>query len=126
MKAILLIGAALASATAMVADAPNYVQQNDVRIFERADITGDLAITAFGIMRDTRCTERVICFREDRLVVAAIVQHRGRDREFALELGQPVQLDGGVLTLVSTSTPPSDAGAIPLKYYRLNFRWQPD
>ena len=43
-----------------------------------------------------------------------------------LELGQPVQFGDGTLTLVASATPPSDAGAIALKHYRIDLRWQPD
>lgn len=117
---------ALLVAGPVAADRPGFYQRNDVHMFERAELGRDLWVTAFGIRRDTRCTARTMCLRDDRLVVAVVVSHRGREREMLLELGQPVAFGDGTLTLVSTATPPSDAGAIALKSYRLDLRWQPD
>ena len=107
------------------AQSADFYQRSDVRMFERVEFGRDISVTAFGIRHDTRCTERNLCLRGDRLVVAAVVSHRGRDREMLLELGEPVQFGDGTLTLVSTATPPSDQGAIALKFYRLDLRWQP-
>ena len=115
-----LLGAGPASG-----EGPGFNQGKDVRMFERAELGREVWVTAFGIRRDTRCTERTMCLRDDRLVVAVVVSHRGREREMLLELGQPVEFGDGTLTLVSTATPPSDTGAIALKSYRLGLRWQP-
>lgn len=117
---------ALLVAGPVAAESPGFYQREDVRMFERAELGREVWVTAFGIRRDTRCTARTMCLRDDRLVVSAVVSHRGREREMLLELGQPVRLGDGRLTLVATSTPPSDQGAIALSYYRLDLRWQPD
>lgn len=117
---------ALLAAGPVTAESPGFYQRDDVRMFERAELGREVWVTAFGIRRDTRCTERSMCLRDDRLIVAVVVSHHGREREMLLELGQPVEFGDGRLTLVSTATPPSDAGAIALKSYRLDLRWQPD
>lgn len=117
---------ALLAAGPAPAQSTGFYQRNDVRMFERAELGRDVWVTAFGIRQDTRCTERKLCLRDDRLVVSAVVSHRGREREMLLELGRPVQFADGTLMLVSTGTPARDAGAIALKVYRLDLRWQPD
>lgn len=101
------------------------VTVSNVAIFERAQLTDTLAVTSFGIIEDSRCGTSAFCFRDDRLVVAAVVHYRGQDREVSLALGEPLRLNGGTLTLTGTATPASDRGAIQLKNYRLDFEFQP-
>lgn len=126
MKWITLGALALLSTATSASDPAPYYQRDDIGMFERAQLGNAVYVTAFGIRQDSRCADRDLCFRGDRLIVAAVVSHRGREKEVLLELGRPVRFGNGSLMLVSTSTPASDAGAIALKCYRLDLRWTPD
>ncbi len=116
---------AISSTLLAISQASAPVAADNVAIFERAQITEDLAVTSFGIIEDSRCASERFCFEDDRLVIAAVVHYRGQDREVSLALGEPYRLNGGTLTLVSTTTPASRQGAIQLKRYRLDFEFQP-
>lgn len=93
----------------------------DVAMFEPVELAEDFSITTYGIVRDTRCYDPEFCFREERLVVAAVVTHRGQRQEFALELGEPVRVAGGWLSLSSSATRPRRNGATPLGEYSLDY-----
>lgn len=110
-------------ASLLLATTPAYLA--DTAIFERVELADDLAVTTFGIIEDTRCADSEFCFEDQRLIVAAVVTYRGFDSEVAMELGEPIFLDEGTLTLVATATPASDSGAIQLKKYRLDFAFEP-
>ncbi len=97
----------------------------DIRIFERVQITDTVAVTAFGIVEDSRCGASAFCGQWNRLIVAAVISDTGRPREVSLQLGTPVPVSGGSLILRSTDTPGSNNGAIPLRKYRLNFAFIP-
>ncbi len=97
----------------------------DAAIFERVELTEDLSVIAFGVIEDTRCAEPKLCFKDDRLIVAAVVSYRGFDSEVAMELGEPIFLEDGSLTLTDTATPASENGAIQLKKYQLEFVFEP-
>jgi len=64
---------AIASALLLMATsgAPTFVQ--NVAIFEAAPITETLSVTAFGIIKDSRCGDSYFCTRDNQLVVAAII-----------------------------------------------------
>lgn len=117
---------ALASTLLVFANAVSPALADDVAIFQRAELTGELAVTSFGIIEDSRCASTQFCFADDRLVVAAVVHYRGQDREVSLAMGEPLRLASGTLTLTGTTTPPSSKGAIQLKRYRLELEFQPD
>lgn len=116
---------AITSALLLLASsgAPTLVQ--DVAIFEPAPITENLSVTAYGIIKDSRCADFGFCSAQDALVVAVVVLDHGQRRGVQLELGEPIQVSGGTLTLASTPTAPSDNGAIPLKDYVLNYTFIP-
>ena len=116
---------ALASTILALASTAIPAVADNVSIFERAQLTDELAVTSFGIIEDSRCSRTRFCFEDDRLVVAAVVHYRGQDREVALAVGEPLQIGGGTLTLTGTATPASGQGAIQLKCYRLEFEFQP-
>ncbi|NVE93651.1 hypothetical protein [Altererythrobacter lutimaris] len=117
---------AFTSALLAIANTGAPAAVDNVAIFERAQLTDELAVTSFGIIEDSRCSGERFCFDEDRLVIAAVVHYRGQDREVSLALGEPLRLNGGTLTLTGTATPASSQGAIQLKRYRLDFEFQPD
>jgi len=112
---------AIASALLMMATsgAPTFV--HNVAIFEAAPITDNLSVTAFGIIKDSRCGDSFFCNRDDQLLVAAIITDSGIQREVSLELGKPLAVTGGTLTLTSAGTAPTGRGAIALKKYALDF-----
>lgn len=117
----------LLAAPALASDAPTTFQASDVRIFERINLGPDVALVAFGVMEDSRCASRNFCFDEDdTLVIDTVLSWRGKEREVPLTIGQPHRLPGGTVTMVATSTPPSAQGAIPLRRYRLTFRYSLD
>ncbi|WP_394728358.1 hypothetical protein [Altererythrobacter sp. GH1-8] len=117
---------ALSGALLAIANASAPVVADSTAIFERVQLTDELAVTSFGIIEDSRCASERFCFDDNRLVVAAVVHYRGQDREVALAMGQPLRLDGGTLTLTGTTTPASSKGAIRLKRYRLDLEFQPN
>ncbi len=92
----------------------------DVAIFDRIAI-GEVEITPFGIIEDSRCLDYRLCFRRDRLVIAAVL-HRfdGSIREIPLRLDELTPVPGGALLLVNGGTPPVRNGAIPLRKYNLD------
>ncbi len=116
---------AFASALIAIANAGVPAAVDDVAIFERTQLTDELAVTSFGIVEDSRCSNSAFCFEDDRLVVAAVIHDGGRDREVAMVMGEPLRVTGGTLTLTGTSTPASRQGAIQLKRYRLDMEFQP-
>lgn len=110
-------------ASLLLATAPAYAA--DSAIFDRIELADDLAITSLGIISDTRCVDAEFCFEEERLVVSAVIEYRGFESEVAVEMGEPILLEEGTLTLVATATPASDSGAIQLRKYRLDFAFEP-
>ena len=99
----------------------------DLPMFERAELDQDVSLVTYGVLEDTRCRDPELCFREERLVLAAVVTSDGAYREaIALELGVPVFVAGGWLTLTGTTAPPRDNGAIPLSEYALDFVFERD
>ena len=96
-----------------------------VSIFTELPLAPEVSVTTFGVIRDHRCVKPKLCFDDNRLVVAAVITEGQRQREVSLELGVPYRLETGTVTLIGTSTPPSDAGAIRLSKYSLDFRFEP-
>ena len=116
---------AIASALLLMATsgAPTFVQ--NVAIFEAAPITETLSVTAFGIIKDSRCGDSYICTRDNQVLVAAIITDGDDQREVSLEMGKPMAVNGGTLTLTSAGTPATGRGAIHLKKYALGFTFNP-
>ncbi len=98
----------------------------DVAMFEKRQISPNVSVVPFGVMEESRCRPDRLCLDRGRLVIAAVVSWRGREREVPLALGAPVRVGTGALTLVSTATRPTGAGAIQLKRYRLTFAYSED
>ncbi|GAA4037129.1 hypothetical protein [Parerythrobacter jejuensis] len=119
MSLALLIAASLASAP------QDWDIATGVPIFQREQITPDVSVFAFGIIEDSRCVDPEFCFRNNELRVAAVVNYRGRESEVVLELGKPLAIGPGTLTLLSAGTPANPNGAIRLKKYRLNMVYRP-
>lgn len=99
----------------------------DLPMFERAEVDDGVSLVTYGVLQDTRCRDAELCFREERLVVATVVTYAGGYREaIAVELGVPVYVAGGWLTLTGTSARPRDNGAIPLGEYALDYVFESD
>lgn len=97
----------------------------DVAFFERVAV-GDVEITPFGIVEDTRCLDYRLCFRSDRLVVSAVVhQYDGSWREIRLSLDELTPVRRGALLLTNGGTRPVRNGGIPLERYRLDIVFVP-
>ena len=97
----------------------------DVSFFERVAV-GDVEITPFGIVEDTRCLDYRLCFRSDRLVISAVVhQFDGSWREIRLSLDELTPVRGGALLLTAGGTPPVRNGGIPLERYKLDIVFVP-
>jgi|GEM_PF-1482137 len=108
---------------AATANAP--VAAGNVAMFDVTQMSPEVAVMAIGIVEDSRCKDRILCFQTERLAVSAAVTDGPQMREVVLELGVPLQLDYGTLLLASTSTSPSDAGAIELADYNLDLIFTP-
>ncbi len=98
---------------------------NDVAVFEPVPVTDNLSITAYGVIKDSRCERFGFCNDNDTLIIAAVLMDHGQRRGVQMELGKPVQVRGGTLTLSSTATPPEEYSAIPLKDYLLDYTFVP-
>lgn len=116
----LLAPVLMATATA---NAPMVAE--NVAMFDVTQMSPEVAVMAIGIVEDSRCTDRELCFVEERLAVSAAVTDGPQMREVVLELGVPLQLNNGTLLFSSTSTPPSDAGAIELADYSMDLIFTP-
>ena len=119
IKLILAAGAALLMPMSISAQEQRDVAF-DVSFFERVEI-GDVEITPFGIIEDSRCLDYRLCFRRDRLVIAAVLhRYDGSIREIPLRLDELTPVPGGALLLVNSGTAPVRNGAIPLRKYNLD------
>ena len=98
----------------------------DVAMFELVDLFEGPEVYTIGVLEDTRCPDRELCFREESLVVATVVFDGNRRTGVAMELNVPLRIAGGWLTLVSTSAQPRQNGAIPLSEYTLTYVFEPD
>lgn len=98
---------------------------DNVAMFEVTQMGNDVAVMAIGIIEDSRCADQELCFQTERLAVSAAIADGPQMREVVLELGVPLQLNNGTLLLASTSTLPSDAGAIELADYSLDLIFTP-
>ncbi|MHA6333718.1 hypothetical protein ACXYL9_08530 [Qipengyuania sp. CAU 1752] len=116
---------ALFLASAIAGASPPFTTVEDVPIFRRVQVTPEISVVAFGVIKDSRCTDPTFCFRDDSLRVAAIVSYRGREREIVLDWDSPVQVGTGELYLMSAGTPANPNGAIRLEKYRLKLGYRP-
>ena len=101
-----------------------YYRAANVDFFERVQL-GDIEVTPIGVIRDRRCPDIRLCFRDNTLLISVILHDRGTMREVVLELGQPQQVPGGLLVLVDPGARPVRNGAIPLRKYSLDLRYIP-
>ena len=95
----------------------------DTGIFDTVLLADDLIVTTYGIIEDTRCPNPELCFREERLVVATVIEYRGEEIGLVASMGEPIILEGGSLTLIGTTTRGSD-DAINLEDYRLDWSFE--
>ena len=116
--------AASAALALSLTSGPGYA--SGLPMFERAEVEQGISLVTYGVLQDTRCRDAELCFREERLVLAAVVTFDGGYREaVAVELGVPVYVAGGWLTLNGTTAQPRDNGAIPLSEYELDYTFEP-
>ncbi len=123
MRAFLRFLAGAAAGAAILAPASAQDSRDavfDVAFFERVAV-GEVEITPFGIIEDSRCLDYRLCSRRDRLIIAAVL-HRfdGSVREVPLRLDELTPVPGGALLLTGAGTPPVRNGAIPLGKYGLD------
>lgn len=118
------ISVTLGAATLLAAASAPTV--SSVAMFEQVPIGQGPAIYPAGILQDTRCPDQELCFRDERLIVATVlIDDQNFRRGVAMELGVPIEVPGGLLTLVGTSARPREYGAIPLSEYRLTYLFEP-
>lgn len=117
---------AIGSSLSLVAAAVSPPIISDVAMFERVEIDSDLKFYTIGVLDDTRCSTSELCFRDEKLVVAAVVIDGRHRKGTALELGVPYRIAGGTLTLLATTAKPRLYGAIPLREYRLTYVFERD
>ena len=117
--------AASAALVLSLTSGPGYA--SGLPMFERAEVEQGISLVTYGVQQDTRCRDAELCFRKERFVLAAVVTFDGGYREaVAVELGVPVYVAGGWLTLIGTTAQPRDNGAIPLSEYELEYVFEPD
>ena len=116
----------LGSSLALLAAAGSAPLVSDVAMFERVAIESELELYTVGVLDDTRCPDSELCFRDEKLVVAAVVIDGRRRHGVALQMGVPYRVAGGWLTLVSTTAKPREYGAIPLSEYGMTYVFERD
>ena len=86
---------------------------------------GILSVRPLALLEDSRCPASVQCVWAGQVRIRVeITDMMGRGlRE--LTLGQPLQLDGGSVTLVSVEPPKLVPGATDPSAYRFTFRFEP-
>lgn len=97
-----------------------------VDMFDQIALPDGRSFYTVGVLDDTRCPDRELCFRDEKLVVATVVMDGRRRTGVAMELGVPLRISGGWLTLVSTTAKPRENGAIPLSEYGLTYLFEPE
>ncbi|MEM9500961.1 MAG: hypothetical protein AAF941_03855 [Pseudomonadota bacterium] len=110
------------TAQAIAQDGTDFVY--DVAFFERVTV-GEVEITPFGIIEDSRCLDYRLCFRGNELVIAAVLHQGNRVREVPLRLGVLTPVPGGALRLTDSGTAPARNGATPLHRYSLDIEFIP-
>ncbi|WP_428027683.1 hypothetical protein [Altererythrobacter sp.] len=114
-KPILAIAALTLGASSAAAESAS------VPMFARAQLSDDVSLVTYGIMRDTRCNDPKLCFQDERLVVGVVVTVDGQRRDMMLEMGVPVPVADGWLELTGSPTQPRLSGATPLPEYQLDY-----
>lgn len=117
--------ASLLSSAVMLAAASGPVA-TEVAMFEQVDLFEGPSLYTVGVLEDTRCPDRELCFREERLVVATVVFNGKRRTGVAMEMGVPLRIAGGWLTLIATNARARENGAIPLSEYGLTYLFEPE
>ncbi len=120
--AIALAGAVLT--TSALAQPDTYDRVFGVAFFERVTV-GDVEVTPIGVLEESRCHDPQLCFRSNRLVVAAILHDYRGKREIPLRLGRATPVPGGELWLTNAGARPFRNGAIPLDRYSLDIEFVP-
>lgn len=97
---------------------------DNVAFFERV-IVGDVEVTPIAILRDSRCGDPDLCFRDDDFVVSFVIHdYRGKS-EVILRLDEPTVVPGGYLILRDAGTRPVRRGSQPLSNYALDLEFVP-
>lgn len=96
-----------------------------VPMFERAEFGEGVSLVTYGVVTDTRCPEPRLCLQDERLIVVTIITVRGKGKEHAVELGVPLRVADGWLTLVSTTARPQLNGVVRLSEYDLTYVFEP-
>ncbi|MBD2842009.1 hypothetical protein [Erythrobacter rubeus] len=122
-SALAMAGAAALAASATAQD--SYYAVYDVAFFERVAV-GEVEITPFGIIEESRCTDRELCRKNDRLIIAAVLHSGTAVREIPLVLGRATRVPGGFLRLTRSGAEPVRYGAIPLGRYSLDIEYISD
>lgn len=94
----------------------------DVSFFERV-VVGEVEITPFGVIEDSRCIEYPLCFEDDELIISAVLWEYGGKREIILREGYFTPVPGGYLLLLNGGAWPKRNGAIPLNRYQLDISY---
>jgi hypothetical protein len=86
---------------------------------------GILSVRPLALLEDSRCPASVQCVWAGQVRIRVeITDMMGRGMR-ELTLGQPLQLDGGTVTLVSVEPPKLVPGATDPGAYRFTFRFEP-
>ena len=112
---------ALLASAALAFPAAGETSTYDVAMFEPMQLSGDLRVATYSIVRDTRCPDPMLCFHDEKLIVILIANWRGKWHAFRVTMGQPLRLDDGWLTLTGTTAAAREGSAIPLSEYRLGY-----
>ena len=123
-KHLMIAVTALALAVPASAQSLDADYAYDVAFFERVEV-GEIELTPFGIVRDTRCADERFCFREDTLIVSVMLHDTRVPREVVLELNRRTAVPGGWLVLRDAGTIPVERGAQRLSNYRLGIEFIP-
>lgn len=95
-----------------------------VRLGQMASVNGP-RVRADRVIEDSRCPSEVQCLHAGRLIVQATVFGGGWSRQLDLQLGVPVNVADGSLTLVEVSPlPRTSRQGGSARPYRFTFNFQ--
>lgn len=112
-------------ALAACATVPHSAPASPTAGFGEAARTGPLSVRPLAVLEDSRCPASVQCVWAGRVRIRAEITDLMGTGFRELTLGQPLQMDGGTVSLVAVDPPRLAPGATDRRDYRFTFRFDP-
>ncbi len=121
MKRISLLASLVLAACATV---PPPAAASTVAGFGQVARAGGLTVRPLELLEDSRCPALVRCIWQGRVRIRAEIRDSAGRHSRELTLGEPLPVDGGMLTLVSVEPPKLAPGETRSAEYRFEFRFE--